>query len=463
MKRKEQIILALALAGALTSASAVLAGGGGTKAGPERGAAYVAGPAKAADGLNGIVVDVPKGWYAIVPTRGLSGSTTVANYDMGHAEDWLPAHSSHVLLDKMAKVDFITLNLGSSLTLEQWADRRLSGDEMDGGTVTASRKIVYQVGGRKAVAYVSRLGLASKVEIAMAWLDGKVLLASVAPLDTVDLDAALAVIDGVRPQGTRGVGPSVLSKSARTRLAAPIRALIDGELAQAGSLSQMGGQADTSAKTDKMGLITAAAGACTGWTGTDNGTCATGMSCASNASITLYLPFFYQTWWQSGGAGSFFGNNYHGNCNLDYYAIDFNQYSSSSCASSVNDTGQRVYAAAGTATTGFDSGGYGNYVLVSHSNGYKTRYAHLQSVNVSNNQAVTTQTIVGYVGDSGSAAGAPHLHFGYQTSGVSYCNRAGGCPNGEAARSPQTQKPSPMQTNLGSKGIVDFGCFQGPP
>jgi hypothetical protein len=461
MKRREQIILALALAGALTSASAVLAGGGGSEAKAERGASYVAGPAKATDRLNGIVVDVPAGWYAIVPTRGLSGSTTVANYDMGHAEDWLPAHSSHVLLDKMAKVDLTELDLDSSLTLEQWADRRLHRDEMDGGTVAASRKIVYQVAGRKAVAYVARLGVASKVEIALAWRDGKVLLASVAPLDTVDLDAALAVIDSARPKGSRGA-------VRHAHLSAPIRALIDGELARAGSLSQVGVQAGTQAGTsgndDKMGLITAAAGACTGWTGTDNGTCAAGMSCASNASITLYLPFFFQTWWQSGGAGSFFGNNYHGNCNLDYYAIDFNQYSSSSCSASVNDTGQRVYAAAaGTATTGFDAGGYGNYVLVSHSNGYKTRYAHLQSVNVVNNQAVTTQTIVGFVGDTGSAAGAPHLHFGYQTGGVSYCNRAGGCPNGEAARSPQTQKPSPMQTNLGSKNIVDFGCFQGPP
>jgi murein DD-endopeptidase MepM/ murein hydrolase activator NlpD len=127
-----------------------------------------------------------------------------------------------------------------------------------------------------------------------------------------------------------------------------------------------------------------------------------------------------------------------------------------------------VYAAAaGTATVGFDAAGYGNYVLVTHSNGYKTRYAHLQSVNVVNNQAVTTQTVVGFVGSTGSASSAPHLHFGYQTTSgganVSYCNRVGGCPNGEAARSPQTQKPSPMQTNLGSSNITDFGCFQGPP
>jgi peptidase M23-like protein len=447
MRCRRLSIVLVSLALCLLASVAAFAARGGSQA--ALGADYVQGPAVITDELNGVSADLPAGWYAAVPTAGLFGTTTFANYDMGHAEDWLPAHSAHVLLARMAKVDVMALPLGARETLAQWVERRLTQGEMDGGQVAAGTRIPYQIAGLRGLAYVSRLGLASKVEIALRWAPGQVLLASIAPLDTAHLDAALAVIDSVRKTGEPS--RAAVAKAARERLAAPLRSLIQGELAAAGSL-------------DKMQNVTAAASACTSWAGSDNGNCATGMSCAPNTSITLFLPFFFQTWWQSGGAGSFFGNFFHGNCNLDYYAVDFNQYSSSSCSSSLNDTGQRVYAAAnGTATVGFDSGGYGNFVLVAHSNGYKSRYAHLQSVNVTNNQAVTTQTIVGFVGDTGSAAGAPHLHFGYQTGGVSFCNRAGGCPNGEAARSPQTQKPSPMQTNLGSRNIVDFGCYQAPP
>jgi len=445
-KRSEKI-LGLALAGALLGAASVLAGGG-EKASAELGASYVAGPAQVTDELNGVTLDVPKGWYAIVPREGVFGTTTLANYDMGHAEDWLPEHSAHVLVKEMAKIDVSTFDLGTAGTVGEWVDQRLARGGIAGEALSTSEKIEYRTAGRKGIAYVIHLGFASSVEIALPWENGKVLLASVSPIDSIDLQKALAVTEGLRPAGEdrpRGLD----ARAAQSKRFAPLQALVRNEISRSAEIEKALGPAKA---------------ACTGWTGTDNGTCAAGQSCASNASITLYLPFQWQTWWMAGGVGSFFGNNYHGNCNLDYYAIDFNLYSSSSCSSAANDVGQNVYAAAnGTAAVGFDAAGYGNYVLVTHSNGYKTRYAHLQSVNVANGAAVTTQTVVGFVGDTGSAAGAPHLHFGYQTGGVSYCNRAGGCPNGEAARSPQTQKPSPMQTNTGSRGITDFGCYQGPP
>jgi hypothetical protein len=446
MRRLFAGVLALAFAGSLTGASE--ASTGGEASGAELGASYVAGPTRVLDPINDVAVKIPKGWYVAVPTLGIFGTTTIANYDMGHAEDWLPAHSSHVLLKEMAKIDMMTFDLGAAGSVEEWLDQRLSQGGMDEKEVSASRRVAVEVAGRRGVATVVRLGLSSKVEVALAWNEGKVVLASIAPLDTVDLGAALAIVDGIRDVRA---DRAHLSTTGRSHRFAPIQDLVRDELAVPGA-------------QDDMPNINAAAGACNSWSGTDNGNCASGMSCAPDTTITLNLPFFYQTWWKSGGVGAFFGNYYHGNCNSDYYAIDFNQYSSSTCSSSLNDTGQRVYAAAaGTATVGYDAGGYGNYVLVSHSNGYKTRYAHLQSVAVSNNQSVTTQTIVGYVGDTGSATGAPHLHFSYQTSGVSFCNKSGGCPNGEAARSPQTRKPSPMQTNLGGKAMVDFGCYQAPP
>jgi murein DD-endopeptidase MepM/ murein hydrolase activator NlpD len=441
--KKPERILGLALAGALLGAAAVLAGGSPA----ELGASYVPGPAQVTDELNGVTLDVPKGWYAIVPSKGLSGTTTLANYDMGHAEDWLPEHSAHALVKEIAKIDVLTFDLGTAGTVGEWVEQRLAQGGVAGEALVTSEKIEYRMAGRKGLAYVLHRGFASSVEIALPWEDGKVLLTSVHPIDSIDLQKALAIAEGLRPAGEDR--PRVLdARNGGSKRFAPLQALVRHEISRSAEIEKALGPAKA---------------ACTGWTGTDNGACAAGHSCASNASITLYLPFQWQTWWQAGGVGSFFGNQFHGNCNNDYYAIDFNLYSSSSCSSAANDAGQNVYAAAnGTAAVGFDSSGYGNYVLVTHSNGYKTRYAHLQSVNVANGAAVNTQTVVGFVGTTG-ASSAPHLHFGYQNGSVSYCNRAGGCPNGEAARSPQTQKPSPMQTNTGSRSITDFGCYQGPP
>ena len=449
MRRSTVRAVALSLAGILAGAGAALAG---SSEQTEPGGFYVAGPKRVNDPLNQTVITVPKGWFASVPLKGVAGVTTLTNYDASLAESLLGPRSNHVLLKEMAKVDVLTLDLGGAASLREWMDRRYAGNGGASEAVGTSRKVTLQVAGKRGLATVVHLGLSSSLEIALPYSKNRVLLANIAPVDTVDLEAALAVVDRVRRTGDGGTN-RLSSKTAVSRLAASLRELIDGEIRRAGSL-------------DKMQNVTAEAGACTSWTGTDNGDCGAGASCASTAGITLYLPFQYLTYWSAGGAGSFYGNYYHGNCNLDYYAIDYNLYSNSSCSSSLNEVGQNIYAAAnGTATVGaYDASGYGYHVLVTHSNGYKTRYAHLNSVNVTNNQAVTGNvTVVGYAGQSGSAAGSPHLHLSYQSGGVSYCNKSGGCPNGEAAKSPQTRRPSPMVTNAGSQGMADYGCYQGPP
>lgn len=69
--------------------------------------------------------------------------------------------------------------------------------------------------------------------------------------------------------------------------------------------------------------------------------------------------------------------------------------------------------AAGTGTVtfaGFNTGGYGNLVVVSHRLGYSTWYAHLSRYVVGTGAAVTGGTPIGYVGATGRATG-PHLHF----------------------------------------------------
>ena len=58
---------------------------------------------------------------------------------------------------------------------------------------------------------------------------------------------------------------------------------------------------------------------------------------------------------------------------------------------------------------------WGNYVLVKHSNGYHSRYAHLKSgILVKKGQEVDENTQLGIIGDSGNAYGR-HLHFEVQT------------------------------------------------
>ncbi|MEE0840583.1 MAG: peptidoglycan DD-metalloendopeptidase family protein, partial [Acutalibacteraceae bacterium] len=68
-------------------------------------------------------------------------------------------------------------------------------------------------------------------------------------------------------------------------------------------------------------------------------------------------------------------------------------------------------------------GGYGNYVAVDHgkntSNGktYKTLYAHMSSVAVSNGQYVKKGQVIGYVGSTGWSTGY-HLHYEIIENGV---------------------------------------------
>jgi len=54
--------------------------------------------------------------------------------------------------------------------------------------------------------------------------------------------------------------------------------------------------------------------------------------------------------------------------------------------------------------------GYGNMVVIDHGFGYKTKYAHLCAVTVSEGMSVKRGTCIGGVGNSGKSTG-PHLHY----------------------------------------------------
>lgn len=55
-------------------------------------------------------------------------------------------------------------------------------------------------------------------------------------------------------------------------------------------------------------------------------------------------------------------------------------------------------------------GGYGNYVVIQHSNGTQTLYAHMSSVSVSAGQTVSKGQQIGKMGSTGQSTGV-HLHF----------------------------------------------------
>jgi len=72
-------------------------------------------------------------------------------------------------------------------------------------------------------------------------------------------------------------------------------------------------------------------------------------------------------------------------------------------------------AACGTVIQAQYVPGYGNNILIQHNKYYRTRYAHLQKINVIAGQKVTQGQKIGTVGDTGSVRksgrDASHLHF----------------------------------------------------
>jgi len=54
--------------------------------------------------------------------------------------------------------------------------------------------------------------------------------------------------------------------------------------------------------------------------------------------------------------------------------------------------------------------GFGNFVVVSHGNGFKTRYFHLSKRAVKRGETVKRGQVIGYLGSTGRSTG-PHLHY----------------------------------------------------
>jgi murein DD-endopeptidase MepM/ murein hydrolase activator NlpD len=61
--------------------------------------------------------------------------------------------------------------------------------------------------------------------------------------------------------------------------------------------------------------------------------------------------------------------------------------------------------------------GYGNVVVVTHSGGRETVYAHLSRIDVNKGATVAQGALIGAVGATGWATG-PHLHFEFKVKGT---------------------------------------------
>ncbi|MFJ7365952.1 peptidoglycan DD-metalloendopeptidase family protein [Peribacillus frigoritolerans] len=64
----------------------------------------------------------------------------------------------------------------------------------------------------------------------------------------------------------------------------------------------------------------------------------------------------------------------------------------------------------GIIETAGNSGGYGNKITINHNNGYKTVYAHLDSIDVKAGQKIEKGMKIGMMGSTGHSTGV-HLHF----------------------------------------------------
>ena len=82
------------------------------------------------------------------------------------------------------------------------------------------------------------------------------------------------------------------------------------------------------------------------------------------------------------------------------------------------DYGQPFVAADGGTVVwaGDDGGGYGNYVMIDHGNGYMTVYGHACELACSTGDYVSQGQVIGYIGSTGNSTG-PHLHFEVRLDG----------------------------------------------
>lgn len=121
-----------------------------------------------------------------------------------------------------------------------------------------------------------------------------------------------------------------------------------------------------------------------------------------------------------------------------------------------------VYSAAsGTVTTAVNSNattGYGSQIVITHANGYTTRYAHLVygSVTLTVGTAVAQGSLIGIVGSTGQSTG-PHLHFEIYRGSDNVTNTYFYCGQGNVtALTWLTIKTFPVNADISGDSYADL-------
>jgi murein DD-endopeptidase MepM/ murein hydrolase activator NlpD len=83
--------------------------------------------------------------------------------------------------------------------------------------------------------------------------------------------------------------------------------------------------------------------------------------------------------------------------------------------------GSAVFAAANgdVVDAGYEQKGRGRFVVISHDDGYKTTYAHLENVDVKSGVKVIKGQVIGSMGTSGTNFASPTLYFAIEQNGIS--------------------------------------------
>ena len=104
--------------------------------------------------------------------------------------------------------------------------------------------------------------------------------------------------------------------------------------------------------------------------------------------------------------------------NAGHTGVDLGATSDRKVYANSNGTVEQIQTGYGNNQGSTGMASYGNMVLIKHPNGMKTRYAHLQSVNVSKWQYVSAGQQIGVQGNTGNSYGT-HLHYEvYNSNGV---------------------------------------------
>ncbi len=127
-------------------------------------------------------------------------------------------------------------------------------------------------------------------------------------------------------------------------------------------------------------------------------------------------------------------------------------------------TGTPVHAA-GDGHVSFEGtrGGYGNAVVLSHSNSVSTLYGHMSrfAKNIRVGSHVNQGDIIGYVGMTGLATG-PHLHYEYLMNGVHMNPQTVHLPGAEPLRADSLSKfraaAAPLLSSLANPASAAAGA-----